>query len=161
MARERTPTAVIAMPAHASLLRRVLPAKQGEKQFVCGDRSSLSPSNTPQHHTGSVPRAADHSSGTRRTGPRRLTTAGFTAAIPLSTTETQHSGTPQCSGVYLGSVQPKIHSDITSLASRWPWASWYAQRGVWVKTVTDQNTAVEVHLGQRMRGMRGLFILKQ
>lgn len=45
VARERALTAITAMPAHASLLRRVLPAKQGERQFVCGD--SLNPSSTP------------------------------------------------------------------------------------------------------------------
>lgn len=32
--RERIPAAVIVMPANASLLRRVLPAKQAERQFV-------------------------------------------------------------------------------------------------------------------------------
>lgn len=32
--RERIPAAVIVMPAHTSLLKRVLPKKQAERQFV-------------------------------------------------------------------------------------------------------------------------------
>lgn len=160
VARERTPTAVIAMPAHVSLLRRVLPAKQGERQFVCGDRSSLTPATPPSSTLAQYLGLQTTLLAQRGQGPPGLPRQS--SQLPSHFLQQKHSTVEPHSAVgYLGSAQPKIHSDITSLASGWSWASWYAQGGVWVKTVADQNTAVEVHLGQRMRAMRHLFILKQ